>query len=45
MKNKFLPGRAGNFLVAREPDIDFHWDKRKGKKVLGGHAGVVHISM
>ncbi|MCC8060938.1 MAG: ABC transporter substrate-binding protein [Clostridiales bacterium] len=34
-----LTQRAGNFLVAREPDIDFHWDKLKGKKVLGGRAG------
>lgn len=37
-----LTQRAGNFLVAREPDTDFSWDKLKGTKVLGGRAGVVH---
>lgn len=34
-----LTQRAGNFLVAREPDTDFTWDKLKGTKVLGGRAG------
>lgn len=34
-----LTQRAGNFLVAREPDTDFHWDKLRGTKVLGGRAG------
>ena len=34
-----LTQRAGNFLVAREPDPDFSWDKLVGKKVLGGRAG------
>lgn len=34
-----LTQRAGNFLVAREPDADFSWDKLKGTKVLGGRAG------
>ncbi len=34
-----LTQRAGNFLVAREPDADFTWDKLKGSKVLGGRAG------
>ena len=34
-----LTQRAGNFLVAREPDPDFTWDKLIGKKVLGGRAG------
>ena len=34
-----LTQRAGNFLVAREPDGDFSWDKLKGAKVLGGRAG------
>ena len=34
-----LTQRAGNFLVAREPDDDFKWAKLKGKKVLGGRAG------
>ncbi|MDO4295146.1 MAG: ABC transporter substrate-binding protein [bacterium] len=34
-----LTQRAGNFLVAREPDDDFRWEKLIGKKVLGGRAG------
>ena len=34
-----LTQRAGNFLVARETDPDFTWDKLIGKKVLGGRAG------
>ncbi len=34
-----LTQRAGNFLVAREPDNSFDWQKLKGKKVLGGRAG------
>ena len=34
-----LTQRAGNFLVGREPDPDFTWDKLIGKKVLGGRAG------
>ncbi len=34
-----LTQRAGNFLVAREPDIDFSWEKLRGAKVLGGRAG------
>ena len=34
-----LTQRAGNFLVAREPDDNFTWDKLVGKKVLGGRAG------
>lgn len=34
-----LTQRAGNFLVAREPDADFSWEKLKGAKVLGGRAG------
>ena len=34
-----LTQRAGNFLVAREPDEHFDWQKLKGKKVLGGRAG------
>lgn len=40
-----LTQRAGNFLVAREPDPEFSWDKLIGKKVLGGRSGGVHISM
>ena len=34
-----LTQRAGNFLVAREPDTDFSWYKLKGTKVFGGRAG------
>lgn len=40
-----LTQRAGNFLVAREEMPDFQWTDLKGKKVLGGRKGVVHISM
>ncbi|MCC8127253.1 MAG: ABC transporter substrate-binding protein [Clostridiales bacterium] len=34
-----LTQRAGNFLVAREPDPDFSWEKLRGTKVLGGRTG------
>lgn len=34
-----LTQRAGNFLVARQPDADFQWSDLAGKKVLGGRAG------
>lgn len=34
-----LTQRAGNFLVGREADTSFSWDKLKNKKVLGGRAG------
>lgn len=34
-----LTQRAGNFLVGREADENFSWDKLKGAKVLGGRAG------
>ena len=34
-----LTQRAGNFLVARQPDPDFTWQKLKGSRVLGGCAG------
>ncbi len=34
-----LTQRAGNFVVARDDDKDFSWDKLKGKTVLGGRAG------
>ena len=34
-----LTQRAGNFLVAREPDPDFSWEKLSGASVLGGRAG------
>lgn len=40
-----LTQRAGNFLVAREEMPDFQWDDLKGKKVLGGRAGVASIVM
>ena len=40
-----LTQRAGNFLVAREEMPDFSWDDLKGKDVLGGRKGCVHISM
>lgn len=34
-----LTQRAGNFLVAREADADFSWEKLSGKTVLGGRKG------
>lgn len=40
-----LTQRAGNFVVAREPDEDFQWGDLKGKTVLGGRKGCVHILM
>ena len=40
-----LTQRAGNFLVAREEMPDFTWDDLRGKRVLGGRKGGVHISM
>ena len=40
-----LTQRAGNFLVAREADADFDWQKLKGTTVVGGRAGVVHLLM
>lgn len=40
-----LTQRAGNFLVAREKSDDFSWDDLKGKEVLGGRKGGVHILM
>ena len=40
-----LTQRAGNFLVAREKMPDFKWEDLKGRKVLGGRKGAVHISM
>jgi len=36
-----LTQRDGSFLVAREPDPNFTWDKLKGKEVLGGRKGGV----
>nr|DAT55801.1 MAG TPA: ABC-type nitrate/sulfonate/bicarbonate transport system, periplasmic component [Caudoviricetes sp.] len=40
-----LTQRAGNFLVAREEMPDFKWEDLKGKEVLGGRKGGVHILM
>ena len=40
-----LTQRAGNFLVAREEMDDFEWTDLKGKEVLGGRKGGIHISM
>ena len=40
-----LTQRAGNFLVAREEMPDFKWEDLKGKNVLGGRKGGVHILM
>lgn len=34
-----LTQRAGNFLVARQPDPDFNLAEIKGRRVLGGRAG------
>ena len=34
-----LTQRAGNFLVGKEADPSFTWDKLKGKTVLGGREG------
>lgn len=34
-----LTQRAGNFLVGRQPDDAFTWEKLRGTKVLGGRAG------
>lgn len=38
-----LTQRAGNFLVAREEMPEFQWKDLKGKEVLGGRKGGVHI--
>lgn len=40
-----LTQRAGNFVVAREKMPDFEWTDLKGKDILGGRKGGVHISM
>lgn len=40
-----LTQRAGNFLVSREKMPDFQWSDLKGKDVLGGRKGGVHILM
>lgn len=36
-----LTKRDGSFLVARQPDADFNWDKLRGKTVLPGRKGGV----
>ncbi|MBZ2175582.1 ABC transporter substrate-binding protein [Schnuerera sp. xch1] len=36
-----LTQRDGSFLVGREPDPNFTWDKLEGKEVLGGRKGGV----
>lgn len=36
-----LTQRDGAFLVAREPDPNFTWDKVKGKTIIGGRKGGV----
>ena len=40
-----LTQRAGNFLVSREKMPEFQWEDLKGKDILGGRNGGVHISM
>lgn len=40
-----LTQRAGNFLVGRSNDQNFSWSDLKGKTVIGGRAGGIHISM
>ena len=34
-----LTKRDGSFLVAREPDPDFDWDKVRGSTIIGGRKG------
>ena len=40
-----LTQRAGNFLVSREKMPEFQWEDLKGKDILGGRKGGIHISM
>ena len=40
-----LTQRAGNFLVSRNKEDNFTWENVKGKSIIGGRAGGVHISM
>ena len=40
-----LTQRAGNFLVSREQMPEFQWEDLKGKDILGGRKGGVHILM
>jgi NitT/TauT family transport system substrate-binding protein len=34
-----LTKRDGSFLLAREPDPDFNWDKVRGSTIIGGRKG------
>jgi NitT/TauT family transport system substrate-binding protein len=34
-----LTKRDGSFLMAREPDAAFSWDKVRGKRIIGGRPG------
>ncbi len=38
-----LTKRDGSFLVAREPDPDFEWDKVRGSTIIGGRKGGVPL--
>jgi len=38
-----LTKRDGSFLVAREPDTDFEWDKVRGSTIIGGRKGGVPL--
>ena len=40
-----LTQRTGNFLVSREKMPEFQWEDLKGKDILGGRKGGVHILM
>ena len=40
-----LTQRAGNFLVSRNNEPNFDWNSLKGKSIIGGRTGGVHISM
>ena len=40
-----LTQRAGNFLVSREKMPEFQWEDLKGKDILGGRKGGMHILM
>ena len=40
-----LTQRAGNFLVSRNKEDNFTWENVKGKSIIGGRVGGVHISM
>lgn len=36
-----LTRKDGSFIMARQPDNDFSWDKLKGKEIIGGRKGGV----